>query len=112
MNRPAQGAHGDLSMKNPASLPQNSRDLRLIGAHLHLDFVPGPCPALAGLFIPHESALTLIDLATVSGRCTSRPDFGERWPSRLVATASEDRLSFQLPNNQEFRSTRPLNWEC
>jgi hypothetical protein len=58
-------------MKNPASLPQNSRDLRLIGAHLHLDFVPGPCPALAGLFIPHESALTLIDLATVSGRCTS-----------------------------------------
>jgi hypothetical protein len=71
-------------MKNPASLPQNSRDLRVIGAHLHLDFVPGPCPASAGLFIPHQSALALIDLATVSGRCTSRPDLGERWPSRLV----------------------------
>jgi hypothetical protein len=24
---------------------------------------------------------------------TSRPDFGERWPARLVATAAEDRLN-------------------
>jgi len=29
-------------------------------------------------------------------RCwPSRPDLGERWPSRLVATAAEDRLSFR-----------------
>jgi hypothetical protein len=26
-------------------------------------------------------------------RRTSRADFGERWPSRLVATAAEDRLT-------------------
>jgi hypothetical protein len=24
---------------------------------------------------------------------TSRPDFGERWPARLVETAAEDRLN-------------------
>src|SRR5215510_3821488 len=29
-------------------------------------------------------------------RCwLSRPDLGERWPSRLVATAAEERLSFR-----------------
>jgi hypothetical protein len=27
---------------------------------------------------------------------SARPDLGERWPSRLVATAEEDRLSIQL----------------
>ena len=29
------------------------------------------------------------------GRWTARPDLGERWPSRLVATAAEDRLSIK-----------------
>jgi hypothetical protein len=34
-------------------LPQNSRDLRVTGAHLHLDsFQDKSCPASAGLFIP------------------------------------------------------------
>jgi hypothetical protein len=29
-------------------------------------------------------------------RCwTSRPDLGERWPARLVATAEEDRLNIR-----------------
>jgi len=32
-------------------LPQNSRDCAVTGAHLHLDFVPGPRPASAGLLI-------------------------------------------------------------
>jgi hypothetical protein len=30
---------------------------------------------------------------------SSLPDVGERWPSRLVATAAEDRLSFSAANN-------------
>jgi hypothetical protein len=32
-------------------------------------------------------------------RWTSRSDLGERWPSRLVATAAEDRLSFWRRNS-------------
>src|SRR5262249_52613921 len=32
----------------------------------------------------------------VTRPCThARPDLGERWPARLVATAAEDRLNFQ-----------------
>src|SRR5262249_27483143 len=30
----------------------------------------------------------------IAAYMTSRPDLGERWPSRLVATAAEKRLSF------------------
>src|SRR5262245_38499623 len=30
---------------------------------------------------------------TIAAYMTSRPDFGERWPARLVATAAEDRLN-------------------
>jgi hypothetical protein len=44
------------------------------------------------LYSSHQSALAIIDLATVSGRYTSGPDLGERWRSRLVATAAEERL--------------------
>jgi hypothetical protein len=35
----------------------------------------------------------------------SRPDLGERWPSRLVATAAEDRLNISLSSRQSFRRT-------
>jgi hypothetical protein len=54
------------------------------------------------------------------GRCwTARPDLGERWSSRLVATEAEDRLSVwqnnttrrcgaeRLPKQSRFMSTRP-----
>src|SRR5262249_13536010 len=34
-----------------SELPQNSRDCAVTDAHLHLDFVPGPCPASAGLLV-------------------------------------------------------------
>jgi hypothetical protein len=39
----------------------------------------------------------LMDISTRSHRWrwTSRPDLGERWPSRLVAMAAEDRLSIR-----------------
>jgi len=43
--------------------------------------------------------------------CTHRrcwpawPDLGERWPSRLVATATEDRVSFSPSSRQSFRHT-------
>jgi hypothetical protein len=33
---------------------------------------------------------------------TSRPDLGERWPSRLVATAAEDRLSIKRNPHTSF----------
>src|SRR5262249_62426264 len=36
---------------------------------------------------------------------TSRPDLGLRWPSRLVATAAEERLSFR--HNAHVRLRRP-----
>jgi hypothetical protein len=36
----------------------------------------------------------------------ARPDLGGRWPSRLVATAEEDRLSFRQQHSR-FMSTRP-----
>jgi hypothetical protein len=40
-------------------------------------------------------------------RCrTSGPDLRLRWPSRLVATAEEDRLSFRQQRSR-FMSTRP-----
>jgi hypothetical protein len=35
----------------------------------------------------------------------SRPDLGERWSSRLVATAAEERLSFSPSSRQSFRRT-------
>jgi hypothetical protein len=44
-------------------------------------------------------------------RCgPSRPDLGKRWPSRLVATAEEDRLSFRRNPNTSLgaASTMPL----
>ena len=36
------------------------------------------------------------------GRWSSRPDLGRRWPSRLVATAEEDRLSLQSYSHTSF----------
>jgi hypothetical protein len=32
----------------------------------------------------------------------ARPDLGERWPSRLVATAAEDRLTFRRNPHTSF----------
>jgi hypothetical protein len=37
-------------------------------------------------------------LGTVIALAESQPDLGERWPSRLVATAAEDCLSFRRRN--------------
>src|SRR5215471_13636519 len=43
------------------------------------------------------------------GRCwPARPDLGERWPSRLVATAEEDRLSFRPPFCVSYRMERAI----
>jgi hypothetical protein len=46
-------------------------------------------------------------------RCwPSRPDLGERWPARLVATAAEDRLRFRANPHTSFAgSTRPRQVE-
>ena len=39
---------------------------------------------------------TMYRLSRPHRRCwTARPDLGERWPSRLVATAAENRLSIK-----------------
>jgi hypothetical protein len=43
---------------------------------------------------------------TIAAYMTSRPDLGERWPSRLVATAEEGRLSFRR-NSQTSFATAP-----
>jgi hypothetical protein len=46
----------------------------VIGAHLHLDFVPGPCPASAGLFIPLTKARSLsLTSQRSAARYTSLP---------------------------------------
>ena len=41
-------------------------------------------------------------LGTVIALPESRPDLGERWSSRLVATAAEDRLSFRRKSRASF----------
>jgi hypothetical protein len=45
---------------------------------------------------------TLLLLGTVILLPESRPDLGERWPSRLVATAAENRLSFRRNSITRF----------
>jgi hypothetical protein len=37
-------------------------------------------------------------------------DFGERWPSRLVATAAEDRLNISPTNPMPSRFWDPAHW--
>ena len=62
-------------------LPQNSRDCALTGTHLHLCLsFQILCPASAGLLV-------------LPGRRRGALASGARWPSRLVATATEDRLT-------------------
>jgi hypothetical protein len=73
--------------------------------HLHLDCVPGPCPASAGLFIPPTKARSLSlssHRSTGPGAGLPGPDLGERWPSRLVAAAAEERLSFRSNAARRF----------
>ena len=77
---------------------------------LHLIFLPGcTCPAPTGLsfsglrgtelFFRSETVWVLGGQrstppgTTIAAYMTSRPDLGGRWPSRLVATAEEDRLT-------------------
>jgi hypothetical protein len=38
-------------------------------------------------------------LGTLIALAEFRPDLGERWPCRLVATAAENRLSFSAAND-------------
>src|SRR5262249_55797860 len=40
---------------------------------------------------------------------TSRPDLGERWPSRLVATAEEDRLNIRHQSTHVVCSDHALS---
>ena len=57
--------------------------------------IVGPTPATGPTFNAAFS-LDRRERPRSHRRCwTSRPDLGERWPSRLVATAAEDRLSFR-----------------
>jgi hypothetical protein len=60
-------------------LPQNSRDSTCHWAFFILILFQSPSPASAGLFIPGAGLAGL----------------GERWPSRLVATAISIRLRLQ-----------------
>ena len=41
----------------------------------------------------HAFALGTVIALDGGGRWSARPDLGELWPSRLVATAEEDRLN-------------------
>ena len=57
--------------------------------------IVGPTPATGPTF---NAAFSLdgVSVPWPHRRCwSSRPDLGERWPSRLVATAAEDRLSIK-----------------
>jgi hypothetical protein len=38
----------------------------------------------------------------VGAELSSRPDLGERWSSRLVATAAEDRLNVERNSHTSF----------
>jgi hypothetical protein len=68
------------------SLPQNSRDLRVI-AHIFILSRSRSLPRFGGALYSSYQKRS-------AARYTSRPTLGERWPSRLVATAAEDRLKF------------------
>src|SRR5690349_2443840 len=93
MNRLAQSAQGDLSTQVASCLKTAAICVSLAHIFILISFQVLAPLRRGSLFIPHQSALAIIDLATVSGRYTSRPALGERWPSQLVRAAGEKRLN-------------------
>jgi hypothetical protein len=80
------GGTPDVGGKRWATYIGSSKKQRLTKLCRRIDARSG-CGGLFRGVARHDEA--------IAGSWPSRPDLGERWPSLLVATAAEDRLSIK-----------------
>jgi hypothetical protein len=60
---------------------------------------------------PNDPYGTFIHATNFGRHWPARPDLGLRWPSRLVATAAEDRLSFRRNARRKLLRRHNARWQ-